>query len=89
VVIRWVDLPHPAREGSPWLEWVRRHGIDPNDVMLDSIECDDGRRTVAYLHRQISGRGLSEWRVIQLEAPALAFPDNDEFPTGIAIEGRQ
>jgi hypothetical protein len=91
-VIRWVELPRPACAGSPWLQWVRRHGIDPDEVMLDSIECDDERRTVTYMHRSRTrgGRGpFGQWRVMQLEAPALPFPGNGEFPTGVAVEGRQ
>jgi hypothetical protein len=77
---RWVHINKPAQSGSPWLEWVQRHGIKPEDVVVDSdIECDDIARTITYQHPD--GR----FRVMQLEAPALPFPVSHEFDTGYSI----
>lgn len=74
-----------------WRTWLARHGIDPEDVLLDNeLTCDDERRQIRYetLARDDNGKviidydtdGLPYFRrtmaVVQLEAPALPFPPN-------------
>jgi hypothetical protein len=66
----------PARE--PWLDWCRRHGIDPREALVNvgtwTFVCDDAARTISYQRAVLVGFGDYEWVTVQLEAPALPFP---------------
>lgn len=77
---RLVLLDSPARPGSPWLEWVKRHGIDPHRVLVPGwIRCSDVARTVTYTTKSDTERvAIVE---TQLEAPAMPFPVSEEFTT--------
>jgi hypothetical protein len=69
----------------PWITWLRRFGIDPEDVLLDPffLVAEDDNRTIRYLGavRQPNGTPLMrDGRIercvvtVQLEAPAPPFP---------------
>lgn len=78
------DLP----ENRPdWDLWFRKHGIDPNDVII-RIDGTPGwvkRRESAYQvvylapamtdDGRLAGPGHTVERVVQLEGPPLPFPD--------------
>jgi hypothetical protein len=68
-----------------WITWLRRFGIDPDDVLLDPffLVAEDDHRTIRYLGavRNEDGtpllRGTQIERcvvTVQLEAPAPPFP---------------
>lgn len=87
-MVRWAIIDRAACKDSPWREWCLRHGIHPNDVALDTIECDDTARTVGYFkYNKTCDKRI--WVVHQLEARALPFPNNKEYATGTASEGYQ
>jgi hypothetical protein len=77
---------HPA-EGAAWAEWFERMGLPANEVPLTaSILCDDEARTVTFPVVDYDEDGkykmaddgetiLSKDVTIQLEAPALPFPE--------------
>ncbi len=66
-----------------WLLWFKRHGFDPNEVLVRGwdnqgkpltgwAECDDDARRVTAL--VMNGRGIGRALCLQLESPAMAFP---------------
>jgi hypothetical protein len=68
-----------------WVTWLRRFGIDPDDVLLDPffLVAEDDRRTIRYLGVVRDEHGtplLRDARIercsvtVQLEAPAPLFP---------------
>jgi hypothetical protein len=72
-----------------WIPWLRRFGIDPDDVLLDPffLVAEDDRRTIRYLGavRDKDGtpvlRGTQIERcvvTVQLEAPAPLFPGEEQ-----------
>ena len=78
--------PRAVREA--WAEWLRKHGVDPSDVLASGGWIE--RRPDAYQLRYASlvkgpdGRYLydqerrtavRETRVFQMEGPPLPFPD--------------
>ena len=58
------DLRSPAGSGRRWCEWLKRHGIDPMDVVVPGwIDVDDEARAVRYLgfHRGPDARRLGQF----------------------------
>lgn len=76
--LRWVFL----NEGTaPWVAWLGRHGIDPSSVMPSTmLLCDDDARCIVF-DQVVTGPGVGRWEVVeaivQLETPALPFPEPD------------
>lgn len=75
----WLDIMPPAEVREPLCEWLRHHGIDPNEVCAEPgwIERDPGRRRIRYLApRLLPDVGLVEHvvRTVQLEAVPSPFP---------------
>lgn len=79
------DRSTPDTDLGPWQTWLRRHGINPNDVVMYSsgtrgyIYRMESSYQVIYLgiRRDDSGRILTpptERRVVQLEGKPLPFP---------------
>ena len=76
----------PRAEREAWCEWLRRHSIDPSDVVVPGwIERRPAAYQVAYLALVQGPDGFfrldpttREWictvRIAQLEGPPLAFP---------------
>lgn len=74
--------PEPAR--LVWCDWLRRHSIDPNDVIVPGaiIRSVDLRRVVYLtMARDATGRPVVDGdavrtveRVVQLESPPQPFP---------------
>lgn len=80
-------------ELEAWQTYLRRHGVDPDDVAVPGLlKADDTARTLSWLayDRDAEGRIRRDDRgvvhvnrAVQLEAPALAFPDEaDDWPFG-------
>lgn len=80
-------------ELDAWQTYLRRHGVDPADVAVPGLlKADDTARTLSWLtlDRDAEGRILlvdravvHVERTVQLEAPALPFPDEaDDWPFG-------
>jgi hypothetical protein len=71
-----------------WRIWLAQHGLPDSDRIVHNgpIVCDDDARTAAarcfvkndhghsILDREHPNELLTEWVVVQLEAPALPFP---------------
>jgi hypothetical protein len=63
-----------------WQTWLRRHGIDPHEVVADPrgwIERREHAYQVAYLAAVFDGTRFTdefETKVVQLEGPPLPFP---------------
>jgi hypothetical protein len=86
----WLDKMPPAEVRGPLCDWLRHHGIDPNDVCVSPgwIERDPHRRRVRYLTYGLDGRGqplrdplaldhdelLRVAVAVQLEAEPSPFP---------------
>jgi hypothetical protein len=81
------DLPTP-HERCAWGEWMRHHGVDPNDVAICPgwIERRPAERQVAWLAYQLNEHGRLRWdaarndavreiHVVQLEAVPSPWPD--------------
>jgi hypothetical protein len=73
---------------EPGIVWARRHGLDPSRIKLPAvITVDDSRRTVSvdrYAVLDEDGRDVADFvencivtepLVVQLEAPALPWPE--------------
>lgn len=83
--VREFDEPPPPAERLVWCEWLRRHGVDPSDVVIPGfIERRPDRYQLAYEACARNPDGsyfLSADRqtvrvvhVFQMEAPPLPFP---------------
>jgi hypothetical protein len=86
--VRWDNIPEESKRLA-WVTWLERYGIDPHDVGTTPgwLEADDDTRTVTFLElvRDTDGRVMLDpanpgraWtrpRVVQLDAPALPFPE--------------
>jgi hypothetical protein len=84
---RWFERLPPEPELSIWREWLRRHGVDPNDVAVSGgIERDEQNYWLIYTSFEWGPDGLpvidpetrdvvTVDRVFQLEGPPLPFPD--------------
>lgn len=87
--IEWHGLP-PEPERLAWCDWLTRFGIDPRDVATTPgwLEADDEARQIRFLAlvRDENGRTSLDPddpsrrlatvpSVVQLEAPALPFPE--------------
>ena len=91
-----LDMRRDPHRQAPISEWLSRHGIDPDDVIVPStLVIDDETRTINYVgfHRDERGQrhtprhcpghpdlpmsdGACRLVVtVQLESPALPFPD--------------
>ena len=72
------DISHDDR--TTWQTWMRRHGIDPHDVVewpCGWIERREHAYQVAYKAPVFVGAmytGSFETKVVQLEGPPLPFP---------------
>ncbi len=77
----------PEAERRVWCEWLRRHSIDPDEVLVPGwIERRPGAYQVAYLSAEFDDEtGMMRWNrerrepvyraaVAQLEGPPLPFP---------------
>jgi hypothetical protein len=73
------------QDRQTWSIWLRRFGIDPDDVLLDPffLVAEDDRRTIRYLGAVRDANGMPLRRdgriercvvTVQLEAPAPLFP---------------
>lgn len=68
-----------------WQEWLRRHGVDPNKVIVPGwIERREQEYRLAYESYELDEHGNPAWdnddivrvaRFVQLEGPPLPFPD--------------
>jgi hypothetical protein len=76
--------PQPDREA--WCAWLRRHGIDPDRVAIPGwIACDDSSYRIyvdVYVLNERGARFVDSGDdfvravlTVQLEGPALPFPD--------------
>jgi hypothetical protein len=87
------DTMPPDAERTAWCEWLRRHGIDPNVVLVPGwIERRPEAYQVAYLSAELDEEtGHIRWdterrvpvfvtAVAQLEGPPLPFPDPPRHP---------
>lgn len=84
---RWFEHMPLEPERSVWLEWLRRHGVDPNDVAVSGgIERDEQNYRLIYTSYEWGSDGfpvidpitrdtITVERVFQLEGPPLPFPD--------------
>lgn len=79
----WFDGEGPANHAD-WTEWLRRHGIDPRDVILSCggrsgwIERQVDLYRVAWLSIVGDERGRvrePQERYVQLEGKPLPFPE--------------
>lgn len=59
-----------------WRAWLRRHGLDPGDVLMDFLERRPERRQLVYRTpaRRCPGCGTPRLHVEQLEGVPLPFP---------------
>jgi LPS sulfotransferase NodH len=71
----WLDMDADERE--EWATWFERHGIDPLTLAFRlSVVADDEHRTITYgAHEIRDERACVVPRMVQLEAPALPFPE--------------
>lgn len=78
------DVPAEP-EWQAWREWLRYHGVDPSDVVLPGwIERNEEYFQIVYTTsfrgrkrpRGVIDAGPVTWRVIQLDAPPLPFPES-------------
>lgn len=86
IEVRFETNRPPNRDA--WLEWLRRHSVDPNDVLVPGgwIRRDRDRYRVVYLAptRTPDGRIPAPLttveRYVQLEGPPMLFPTLDRDP---------
>lgn len=90
--IRYEHLPDNPRHPDihAWRTWVERHGLDPKRILLATpITANDATRTVTayYLrldHGHVVHQGDGNFAIdrvtVQLEAPALPFPQPSTNP---------
>ncbi len=82
-MIRYRDLTKNMVCDHDWMLWFKRHGFDPNKVLVSGwdeegnringwVECDDDKRRVTTLVFENPRHGVP--RHVQLEAPAMPFP---------------
>jgi hypothetical protein len=82
------ELYHPG-EREAWAEWLKRYGAEPGEVVIPGmIVADDTARTIGWLtldrtpdgrlvpNPDVPGQPRYLLRTVQLEAPALPFPDD-------------
>lgn len=81
------DKLPPRAERDVWCEWLRRHSIDPSEVLVPGwIERRPETYQVAYLSAEFAENGTMRWdrergepvylvAVAQLEGPPLPFPE--------------
>ena len=77
-------MPYDPADRDAWLEWMRRHGIDPNDVPVPGVLFrDPTNRRVTYTayerdangYVHVDGRPVVITRTVQLEAGPEPFPE--------------
>lgn len=57
--MRRAEYDWPLAQREAWCDWMRKHGLNPNDVALPGwVEADDASRTVRAVcyERDASGR---------------------------------
>lgn len=94
-MIERIEFPTcpPPDERAVWCEWLRRHGIDPNVVLVPGwIERRLDTYQVAYLSAELDEEsGCIRWDrerrepvyvtgIVQLEGPPLPFPSPPRHP---------
>lgn len=82
----WGFMP-PEHIRIVWVDWFRRHGIDPNDVAVPGwVERRETDYQLCYASYRrntdgqiiwdgATGEAVREWRVFQMEGPPLPWPD--------------
>lgn len=81
------DETPPQAVREMWAEWLRKHGVDPCDVVIPGWierQPDTYRLVYASHARDENGRLRWDWerrepvhetRVFQMEGPPMPFPD--------------
>ncbi len=80
---RIAELGRPAVEVEAWWTWFSRHGVDFADVCLTydpegtptHVWVSDKHRALVYVTISETGVPYPKATLVQLEAPALPFPD--------------
>jgi hypothetical protein len=87
--VEFGDLP-PDPVRLVWCDWLRRHGIDPNEVAAPGwIERRPDTFQIVYEAYVLGDKGMPVWdprtrgairtvRVFQMEGPPLPFPTEDD-----------
>lgn len=50
--VHFTRMP-PTPERLVWCEWLRKHGINPSDVLVDFIECREETYQIVYATYEI------------------------------------
>lgn len=93
-MIERVDFDRMPTESERliWCEWLRKHGVNPNDVIATGwIERRPDAYQLAYLSIELDDDGRPRYdrqrddfvwteRVFQMEGPPLPFPDVGSAP---------